>query len=151
MIYFKNNFGIQHISIIHYKILKGEWLVEFTPVSPSNIFWKILWSQRYHHGNQDIIGLTNRTLDTPILVNHKSGQGSTQTVVLWPQASKNSQKWLQANKKKLQLVLQGQLTFGGIWINKFPHKNIRNIFEINEDKINKNKCCLWFLCKDFFF
>ena len=78
-------------------------------------------------------------------------QGLTLTVVLWPQASKNSQKLLRVSKKRLQLVLQGLQTFGGIFINKFPHKNIPDVFEINEDKINKNKCYLWILCYVFSF
>ena len=35
-------------------------------------------------------------------------QGSTLTVVLWPQASKKFPKWLRASKRIPQLILQGQ-------------------------------------------
>ena len=26
---------------------------------------------------------------------------------------------------------------------------VPNVFEMNEDEINKNKCCLWILCNVF--
>ena len=45
----------------------------------------------------------------------------------------------------------GQKTFGDILVNKFPLKNVPDVFEINEDEINKNKCCLWILCNFFSF
>ena len=38
-----------------------------------------------------------------------------------------------------------------IIVNKFPLKNVPNAFEINEDEINKNKCCMWILCDVFSF
>ena len=72
-------------------------------------------------------------------------QCSMLTVVLWPQASKKIPKWPRASRKRLQLVLQGQKTFGDILVNKFPLKYVPNDFEINEDEINKNKHCLWIL------
>ena len=70
-----------------------------------------------------------------------ANQGSTLRVNLWPQASKNSPKQLRASKKRPQLVLQGQLTFGDILVKKFPPRMSQKFFEINEDKINKDKCC----------
>ena len=68
-------------------------------------------------------------------------QGSTLRVNLWPQASKNSPKQLRASKKKTQLVLQGQLTFGNILVKKFPLRKPQIVFEITEDKIYIDKCC----------
>ena len=70
----------------------------------------------------------------------ESHQGSTLRVNLWPQASKNSQKQLWASKKRPQLVLQGQQTFGDILVS-FPLRMSPIVFEINEDKIYKDKCC----------
>ena len=32
-------------------------------------------------------------------------------------------------------------TCGDILVREFPPKNVPNVFEINEDKINRNKCC----------
>ena len=36
-------------------------------------------------------------------------------------------------------------------VNKFPLKSVPNVFEINEDEIKENKCCLWILCNVFSF
>ena len=36
----------------------------------------------------------------------------------------------------------GPLNIWGILINMFPLKNIPNVFETNEEKMNKDKCCL---------
>ena len=47
----------------------------------------------------------------------------------------------QASKKGPQLVLQGQKIFEDIIVNKFPSRMSSNVFEINDDKTNKNKCC----------
>ena len=40
---------------------------------------------------------------------------------------------------------------GTIFVNKFPLKKVPNVFETNENEINKNKCCLWMLCNVFSF
>ena len=53
-------------------------------------------------------------------------------VNLWLQASKNFQKQLRASKKDFNL--QGQLK-------SFLPRMSQNVFEINEDKIYKDKCC----------
>ena len=74
------------------------------------------------------------------------GQGSTLTVVLWPQASKEFPKW---PVKKDVIRSTGAVNIWGHFVNKFPLKNVPNVFEINDDEIDKNNCCLWILCNVF--
>ena len=78
---------------------------------------------------------------------HQHQQGSMLTVVLWPQASKDFPKWLRATKKDLNWSYMASKHLG-TRVNKFPLKNVPNVFETNEDEINKNKC-LWILCNVF--
>ena len=55
----------------------------------------------------------------------------------WSPASKNYQKWLRSNKKRPQQVLQGQQTLGTFLLISFLSRISANVFEINEDRINK--------------
>ena len=52
-----------------------------------------------------------------------------------PEDSKKFPKWLRASYKN-----STGPAFGDILVNKFPLKNMPNVFEINEDEINKSKC-----------
>ena len=62
------------------------------------------------------------------------------TVNFWPQASKKSKKRLRASKIDLNLVLQGHKRLGTFLLTSLPSRMFPNVFEINEDKRDFQKC-----------
>ena len=68
-------------------------------------------------------------------------QGSTLRVNLWPQASKNSPKQRRASKKDLNWSYRPSKNLETFLLKSFPPRMSPNVFEINEDKIYKYKCC----------
>ena len=60
---------------------------------------------------------------------------------LWPQASKNSPKQLWASKKDLNWSYRPSKLFETFLLKSFLSRMSPNVFEINEDKIYKDKCC----------
>ena len=71
-------------------------------------------------------------------------QGSTLRVNLWPQASKNSPKQLRASKKDLNWSYRPSKHLETFLLKSFPPRMFPNVFEMNEDKIYKDKCCVEF-------
>ena len=68
-------------------------------------------------------------------------QGSTLRVNLWPQASKNSPKQLRASKKDLYWSYRASKHLETFLLRGLPLRMSPIVFEINEDKIKKDKCC----------
>ena len=62
-------------------------------------------------------------------------------VILWPQASKNSPKQLRASKKDLNWSYRPSKHLETFLLKSFSLRMSPNVFEINEDKIYKDKCC----------
>ena len=81
--------------------------------------------------------------------NRAGRQGSTLRVNLWPQASRNSQKQLRASKKDLNWSYRPSKHFETFLLKSFPPRMSPNVFEMNEDKIYKGKCCGEFHAKFF--
>ena len=68
-------------------------------------------------------------------------QGSTLRVNIWPQASKNSQKKFWPVKKDLNWSYKVSKHLEVFLLKSFPLRMSQIVFEINEDKICKDKCC----------
>ena len=68
-------------------------------------------------------------------------QGSTLRVNLWPQASKKSPKQVWALKKYLNWSYRAGKHLETFLLKSFPLRMSPIVFEINEDKIYKDKCC----------
>ena len=68
-------------------------------------------------------------------------QGSTLRVNLWPQASKNSPNSFGPVKKDLYWSYRASKYLETFLLKSFPLRMSPIVFEINEDKIYKDKCC----------
>ena len=62
-------------------------------------------------------------------------------VNLWPQASKNSQLQLRASKRDLNWSYRASKHLETFLLKSFPPGMSPNVFEINKDKIYKDKHC----------
>ena len=88
--------------------------------------------------------LSIKTNECPYLAVSGMLQGSTLRVNLWPQASKNSPKQLwgvRVSKKDLNWSYRPSKHLETFLFKSFPPRMSPNVFEINEDKIYKDKCC----------